>query len=207
MTTYTSQYPSTHDANHVKATESYGVYFLPYFATDPAKSLTGSSLYNAWVTAGSVTNQRFHIDIDTAQVIRRVYYENYHNSGTEYNRAAKNFTMWGSNSATAFADLVYSHDTDWTQLTIDDSQFDYHIDKDQADPKYIIVTNTTAYRYYAFKISDSWGGGYIGIRRIELQTEDGWSASAVKKFMGVEWASIKKANTVSQASIKKLMGM
>ncbi len=43
-----------------------------------------------------------------------------------------------------------------------------------ADPKYITVTNSTAYRYYAFKFADAYGSiYYMGVRRIELQTVSG----------------------------------
>lgn len=186
MTTYTSEYPPAHSSTYVKATQYYDTYFLPHFATDPAKSLTGSSLYNAWVTSSATTNQRFHIDLGSAKIIRRVYYENYHNSGLEYDRAAKDFTMQGSNDSSSFSTLTYATDTGWTGLTIDDSQFDQHVALDQADPKYIIVTNTTAYRYYAFKISNNWGGTYLGIRRIVLQTEDGYGADGqtLPRFRG-----------------------
>jgi hypothetical protein len=82
----------------------------------------------------------------------------------------KNFTLWGSNDPNAFADLVYSHDTNWTQLTCSQATFDQHIAADQADPKYIDVTNLVAYRYYAFKFVDNWGSvTTVGVRRIELQ--------------------------------------
>lgn len=185
MTTYTSEYPPAHNSTYVKATNYYATYFLPHFATNPELTITGSSLYNAWVTDGATTNQRFHIDLGSAKIIRRVYYENYHNSGIEYDRAAKNFTMQGSNDNGAFSTLTYATDTNWTGLTIDDTQFDQHVALDQADPKYIYVTNTTAYRYYAFKIADCWGGSYLGLRRIVLQTEDGYGlSSATFRFRG-----------------------
>ena len=172
MTTYTSVYPPAHTDTYVKATQYYATHFLPHFATDPNKTLTGPSPYNAWVTSSATS--RFHIDLGSAKIIRRVYYENYHNSGVEYDRAAKDFTMQGSNDSSSFSTLTYATDTGWTGLTIDDSQFDRHSALDQVDPKYILVDNATAYRYYAFKISTNWGGGYLGIRRIVLQTEDGF---------------------------------
>ncbi|GAI73245.1 unnamed protein product, partial [marine sediment metagenome] len=67
------------------------------------------------------------------------------------------------------------NDESWTELTVSQNTFDRHIEEDQADPKYITVTNETAYRYYAFKFADNYGANYMGVRRIELQTEDGWS--------------------------------
>lgn len=175
---YTSQYPPAQNGTYVKSTTDYnGVNYLPYFATDPAKSLTGTWADNCFITVtGATTNQRFHIDLGEAKYIRHIYYENGHYMGSYTTSGAKNFTFWGSNSATAFGTLTYATDTDWTQLTIDDSQFDQHAGSDASDPKYVTVTNAVLYRYYAFKIVDNWGDtNYIAIRRIVLQTEDGWS--------------------------------
>jgi len=125
----------------------------------------------SWIAASnSITNQRFHIDLGLVKVIDRIYYENLHYFGTITNAGVKNFTFWGSNSVSDFNDLVYAHDGTWTQLTTNVSQFDEHIASDQEDPKYISVTNTTAYRYYAFKFANNWGStSLMGIRRIELQ--------------------------------------
>jgi len=174
MTTYTLVYPPAHTTTYIKSTTTYDLtYFWPYFATNPALSLTGTSANNTWA-ASAATNQRFHIDLGTATIIRRVYYENFHNAGLSTTAGSKNFTMWGSNEATAFAELTYGTDTNWTQLTTAVSLFDQHSAADAADPKYFLVTNTVAYRYYAFKIADNYAGAYIGLRRIVLMTEDGY---------------------------------
>lgn len=166
----TSTYPPAHSDTYVKSTSEYGTAFKPYFATDPTLSLTGTNTDNQWVAA-SGTNQRFHIDLGSAKIIKGIYYENGHTSGSDTNDGAKNFTFWGSNSATAFTELTYGTDTDWTQITPAQSTFDVHIGSDVADPKYITVTNTTAYRYYAFKFADTISAPTYGIqvRRIELQ--------------------------------------
>lgn len=165
-----SSYPTQADAN-VKATSKTSTSYWPYFATDPSKSLTGANTNNCWMTNSAVTNQRFHIDLGAAKIINKVYYENFHDSGSAtVEVGVKAFTLWGSNNAAAFAELTYGTDTNWTQLTTSVSQLDIHVQLDQADPKYFDVTNTTAYRYYAFKFANNWGSGtYIGIRRIELQ--------------------------------------
>jgi len=178
MATYTSQYP-TQDVDHVKATTKYDPledYFWPHYTTDPAKSLTGTALPNQWVAlALTNTNQRFHIDLGSAKIIRRIYYENNHDEGLVTNRGVNNFTFWGSNTEASFLELTYGTDTGWTELTVAQNTFDEHVGLDQADPKYIVVTNSTAYQYYAFKFADVHGGSYMGVRRIELQTEDGWT--------------------------------
>ncbi len=175
MATYTSQYPPAHNDTYVKATTN-ATNNDPWYATDPTKSLTGSVTANGWSSyhiAGADTDQRFHIDLGSAKTIKRIYYENGHHSGGYTNRGAQNFTFWGSNTAGSFTELTYGTDTGWTQITPAQSTFDIHVSADEADPKYITVTNSTAYRYYAFKFADNYGDtDYIQIRRIELQTED-----------------------------------
>ncbi len=173
--TMTSQYPPSHSDTYVKATTKVNTSYWPYFATDPALSLTGAGANNAWLSAsGSYTNQRFHIDLGSAVAITKIYYENYHGTGTGTDYGVKNFTLWGSNTASAFAELTYTTDTNWTQISAGMSQttFDQHAAADSADPKYITFTNTTAYRYYAFKFADNWEAvpaNFMGFRRLELQ--------------------------------------
>ncbi len=168
--TYTSQYPPAQNSTYVKASNGGGE--PPYQATDPTKSLTGDSTGNQWLSGYyQITDARFHIDLGSAKIITRIYYENNHNSGAQTDRAVNNFTFWGSNGASSFTELTYAIDTGWTRLTTSQSNFDQHVAADQADPKYITVTNTTAYRYYALKFADAFSGGvFMGVRRIELQT-------------------------------------
>lgn len=172
--TYTSQYP-TQDIDHVKATSTFGAgQYQPYFATDPTKSLTSidGSGSVAWLTmeAGS---QRFHIDLGEAKIIKRIYFEAIVNllHSTWYGGVG-DFTFWGSNDGTAFTTLTYATDTNWTQLTTDPTIFQKHSETAQSEPQYALVTNTTAYRYYALKIANYGDSSYYGIRRIELQTKD-----------------------------------
>jgi hypothetical protein len=168
-TIYTSQYPSPQDTTTVKATTNFGAGYEPWLATDPTKLVTGGFLNNSWVSNGAQL-QRFHIDLGVGIIVKRIYYENAHGGGLYTDAGVRNFTLWGSNSPTAFAELTYAVDTDWTQLTTAVTEFDQHEALDQPDPKYIIVTNTTSYQYYAFKFADSWAGsGNMGIRRVELQ--------------------------------------
>lgn len=182
--TITSQYPPAHSDTYVKATTKQNTLYWPYFSTDPAITLVGSRESHQWASEASVvTNQRFHIDLGIAKIITRILYHNSHTSGTESNAGAKNFTLWGSNSASAFAELTYGTDTDWTQLTTDQSTLDQHIASDEVDPKYITVTNDTYYRYYAFKFADNWGNtSYMGVRRIELQSGGEDSQAATDLF-------------------------
>lgn len=168
---FSSQYPPAQSDTYVKSTTKFGTTYWAYYATDPTKSLTGGASANSWyAVSGTNTNQRFHIDLGSAKIVKRIYYENYHDSGGTTNAGVQNFTFWGSNTgAGTFDDLVYANDEGWTQLTISQSTFDEHTGSDVADPKYIKVTNTTAYRYYAFKFADAHGYATMGVRRIELQ--------------------------------------
>lgn len=169
---YISQYPPAYNSTYVKATTAWAS-GAAYNAANPATSLIGSYTNQCWLSALFVsTNQRWHIDLGSAYIINRIYYENIHNSGGETNLGAKNFTLWGSNSSDAFNDLVYNNDAGWTQLTTNISQFVQHVALNQADPQYILVTNNTPYRYYAIKCADNWGGNSLGLRRIELQVEE-----------------------------------
>lgn len=165
-----SSYPPEQSDTYVKATSEYDANFVVENSTDPAKSLTGNATGTAWAAVtGSTTNQRVHIDAGTAIVLTRLYYENYHSLGLSTDVGVKNFTLWGSNSAASFAELTYGTDTGWTQLTTSQSTLDEHSAADAADPKYITVTNSTAYRYYAIKCADNYGNATtIGLRRIEL---------------------------------------
>jgi hypothetical protein len=170
-----SRYPPAHSNTYVKATSIVNANYQPYFATNPALSLTGVASLNAWLSAsGSYTNQRFHIDLGSAKIITKIYYENYHSSGAGTDYGVKNFTLWGSNSPTAFAELAYGIDTDWTQIVgLSQSTFDQHTGSDVANPKYITVTNSIAYRYYALKFANNYEAvpaNFMGFRRIVLQT-------------------------------------
>jgi len=175
MPTYTSQYPTAQSDDYVKATTKYDTNRWPYYATDPALNKLASWSTTSWMAElTGITNQRFHIDLGSSKIIKRIYYENNHHVGGETDGGVENFTFWGSNTgAGSFDDLVYANDEGWTELTVAQNTFDQHIAADQLDPKYIIVTNSTAYRYYAFKFSDNYGDvNFLGVRHIELQTED-----------------------------------
>jgi hypothetical protein len=175
MASYTTVFPTAHDDTYVKATSKASTDYWPYYSTDPAKTVTGAASGNSWLS-NATTNQRFHIDLGAGKIIRRIYYENYHASGGDSQYGAKTFTFWGSNTAAAFADLTYATDTNWTQ--IGSGVFDQHVALDQADPKYILITNTVDYRYYAVKIAVAYADVLIAWRRIQLQTEDGFSTGS-----------------------------
>jgi PKD repeat protein len=179
-TSYTSRYPDSYSTLTVKTTSIVAGGYEGYLSVDPSNSLTGTQVDNQWVS-GSPTNQRFHIDLNaTGAIIRRVYYENSHFAGVTTESGVKTFTMWGSNTTGSFDTLTYANDTGWTLLTTEVSVFDIHVSANQADPKYFTVSNAQPYRYYAFKFVDSQGSAsYNGIRRLTLQTEDGYAPGVV----------------------------
>ena len=150
---YTAQRPVAHSDTYVKATTTFSVNFQPWFTTDVTLLLTGAFNDQQWLSESEITDQRYHIDLGTAKVIKRIYYENGHSSGSSTNSGIQNFTFWGSNTASAFAQLTYGTDTNWTQITTAQSTFDEHAGSDAPDPKFMTVTNTVAYRYYAFKFA------------------------------------------------------
>ena len=166
-----TQYPTAYSDTYVKATSENGVAWHPYYATDPSTLVTGTWDYTGWL-ASSNTNQRFHIDLGSAKIIQRIYCENQHTSGGSTTVGVKNFTFWGSNTASGtFDDLVYANDEGWTELTVSTNVMLEHSEADEADPQYITITNTTAYRYYAFKFADNHThASWMGVRHIGLQT-------------------------------------
>jgi len=176
MKRFVSVFPPAFNDTYVKATTGSD---KAHTSINPSNSLTGDSLDTQWWGSGYL--KRFSIDLGSPVIIKYIYYENFHISGNSTAAGAKNFTFWGSNSATAFAQLSYSVDTDWTQLTTDISQMVKHVEifdegageylSDISDPHFIAVTNSTAYQYYCFKIANTWGNSGTGIRRIELQKE------------------------------------
>jgi hypothetical protein len=169
LTPPATNYPLAQNGTYVKATSTLSSSYYPYYATDPTKSVVGAIAGNCWLgTLG--TGQRFHIDLGSAKIVTKIYYENHHEAGTSTTVGVKDFTFWGSNSASAFAELTYGTDTGWTQLTTDPTAWVEHAAAEQADPQYVTVTNTTAYRYYAIKIATNWGHSVTGFRRVELQT-------------------------------------
>jgi hypothetical protein len=186
---YTTQYPPAHSDTYVKATTVYSGSYSPWFATDPALSLIGSWANTEWGAAGGeATNQRLHIDLGSSKIIKRIYYENSHNGSGSVIYGVQNFTLWGSNTEASFLELTYGTDTGWTQITTSQGAFDIHKVENEPDPKFITVTNSVAYRYYAMKIADCHGGSEMMFRRIELQTEDAvdfeYTASGSLTFSG-----------------------
>jgi hypothetical protein len=200
---YSSDYPPEQTSTYVKSTSLYSTDYHPYYSTDPAKELTGVSEGNAWRSANASYNeQRFHIDLGSGKIITRIYYENGHESGAATNQGAKTFTVWGSNSGSSFADTDYHTDFGWTSIEPSQVTFDEHFASDVEDPKYIYLTNSDSFRYYAIKIEDNWGStDYMSIRRIELQEDDDesgdWTISGLEYYYDINISSIDSTSMIT----------
>lgn len=70
--------------------------------------------------------------------------------------------------ATAFANLTYADNTDWTDITANISAMTQHTEGyDGAIWRTIELTNDVAYKYYAIKCANNHGdGNNIGLRRV-----------------------------------------
>jgi hypothetical protein len=180
--TYTSHIP-TLDTSHVKASSTYNNYYPHQAASSTNILYSGDE--NGWDGGLYAPNlqQRFHIDLGEGHIIRRIYYNNYHTVGGYTARGIKYFTFWGSDSADSFNEVTYTTDTGWTQIG-ETYQLDQHVSADQADDKYLLIDNSTSYQYYALKISENYGDTVLtGVRRINLQTEDGYEPPASGQFL------------------------
>lgn len=173
--------PEIADFKFVNATSTLAGGYVITNTFNNATSLTGAANSgNIWI-ALNTGKQRVVVDFGTPVIIRNVSYVNYHSSGASTTRGAKNFTLQGSNTydLSTVIPPVYANMTDWTNLTTETDYFKQHVASDVADKQSFLVDNTEAYRYYSFMIHNNWGdASYVGMRRIELMTEDGYAPSS-----------------------------
>jgi hypothetical protein len=169
---YQAVYPAGYvDETYIKTTNRW-FEFEGFRAVDPSLPLSGGRYLNSWLTeTGHVGSQRFHVEFAAAQIVKRIRYCNSHHDGYETNVGVKDFIIQGSNTATAFANLAYGDDTDWTAIATDISALIQHTETyDGAIWNIIELTNDTAYKYYAIKCANNHGNAsYIGLRRVEFQ--------------------------------------
>jgi hypothetical protein len=163
-----SYYPPGYSTTYVKATSSLGAGYESFRPANPSNSLTGDWTNNCWLSNSATTNQAYHIDLGSAKLVNRIYYENAHHNGGTTSSGGKDYNIYGSNVDSAFADTAWASDGNWTLLQ-SGLQFVQHVSSDVSDPKFQTITNTSSYRYYRLKIANNWSGLYIGLRRIELQ--------------------------------------
>ncbi len=169
--TYESHYPSVFDGTTCKASSAYDNAWDVY---DPALSLVGGWTTNDWMNGVGEGNDypyKLNVDLGSAKIVRRLYYENLHNSGGLTSAGANAVRIYGTNSAAAFASTIV---TDTNNLTLLHSfSMVEHVASNVPDPQYELITNDVAYRYYIlFLDSGHSTDAYVGIRRLEYQVED-----------------------------------
>jgi len=168
---FTPVYPPAHSDTYVKATSRYTTSYEPWFATNPAQSLTGSSTSTEWQSS-TYAGQKLRIDFASSKVIKRIYLENSHSVGGITDYGIKDFEVYGSDTYSAFTSNTYSDVANCTLLGT--FQAAAHVGSDTTDPQYFdLSSNSTGYIYYIIRIANNWGGyGRISIRHINLQIED-----------------------------------
>lgn len=168
---YVTRYPTEFSTNTVKATSYFSANYYPWFALDPIKNLTGTITDHSWATgSGQHTNQKFNIDLGTEKIIKRILLHNACHLGTSYtNNGIYNFSVYGTNSVTAFNNTTYATITDLVLLGT--FQARQHILEDIEDSQYFYLNNNNTYRYYILRVADDFGGGADAtvIRHIEFQ--------------------------------------
>lgn len=168
---YQAVYPQAYNETYIKTTNRW--FELEGFrAVDPSLSLSGGRYLNSWLTEnGNPGSQRFHVEFASAEIIKRIEYCNSHNDGYDTDAGVKDFTIQGSNSATAFANLAYADNTDWTDITANISAMVQHTTGvDGAIWHTIDLTNSVAYKYYAIKCANNHGAANnVGLRRVEFK--------------------------------------
>lgn len=172
---YTSQYPPAFNSTYVKATTTFTINYSEWLATNPSLLLTGVGINNSWVATTNI-NQKFNVDLGSPQIIRRVEISNYHNSGATTDAGIKNIEIYGTNDAAAFANTTYATLTDLTLL--DTLLVPQHNGINEADTQAFLISNSVAYQYMVMRCADNYGNAVMGFRRIEFQTEDGFSPGA-----------------------------
>lgn len=165
---YYPRRPGGYSDTYVKATSKWGTQYEPWFGVDPSLKLLGSRGDTSWLTpSGVYTNQKFNVDLGTEEIITRFRMMNQHHAGNDTIYGIKNFTIYGTNSATAFANTTYSNTDNLTSLG--DFVLDEYTTTQQWDfQDFDLSSNTTAYRYYVLRIADGYGTTFIGFRQLEL---------------------------------------
>ena len=168
---YTGVYPPGYNSTYVKATSYYSTSYYPWYAVNPALSLTGTSSGTTWLASG-VGSFKLNVDLNTPRTILRIYLENFHNSGAATTYGTRGFSVYGTSSAVAFANTTYADTTNLTLLGTYEARA--HIGADTSDPQYFLISSPAAFRYYVIRIHSNCGSGlYTGIRHIEFQIDDG----------------------------------
>ena len=175
-------YPLTIDFNYIMSPNVGGG--SAFRIIDPTTNLSSGNVYYNNGTTDRVT---VDMGVGNETLVKKLYYENYmYEIAHPYTTYGwKDFTLWGSNSATAWASRnTYISDANmvanqWTQLPTSQSYFDIHTSGTMLDPKYLVVTNTISYRYFSVKITSNWGAAQVGFGRLSFMIP---SASSMQPY-------------------------
>ena len=124
--------------------------------------------YNSWVMNAGTGIAKFNIEARTSFILNRLFLLNY---GIDYYGPAngiKEFTLYGTNSITAFDNVDYSNLDNLTFLG-DYTALPYSI---REHGQVFKVDNSTPFLYYVLRIHSNHGGPYLGFHYIELQRYD-----------------------------------
>nr|WP_284152028.1 hypothetical protein [Desulfofustis limnaeus] len=110
------------------------------------------------------------LDLGEAVIPARIYLENGHNGGSYTDTGVKDFEVYGTNNATAFANTAYAN-TDSLSL-LGSFTAARHVGSDVSDPQYFLISTTTAYRYIVFRFANNYNSSKnINVRHIEVQID------------------------------------
>jgi PKD repeat protein len=174
-TSYTTQDPPGFSSTYEKATttsnlDDWQVWYLFNNALDYTKTSDSGVTWQS--VRYEIANQRINVDLGSAKTITRVKYENYFGSNG-VSAGARNVAIYGSNTASDFSTTTYA--TDGSLELINDFE-EWTIRNTTAGtsfPGYVIIDSPGSYRYYTFRISNTWGStNFLALRHLELQSTD-----------------------------------
>jgi len=162
----TPHYAPAFTSTYVKYTSSFSGEIE---GVDPTKVLT-----DRWYADSGITgSQKFNYDIGVASKINELKISNGHVHGAWTDDGAKTVRVYGTNSATAFANTTYADTTDLTLVSADPVTFTQHTAADVEEFETFALDDSTAYRYFVLRIVDNWGGTDLAISHVEYGGDGG----------------------------------
>ena len=200
--TVTAYYPPAYNSTYCKATAEYSGSYVAHMAFNPALSLTGSFANNQWLMNYAVTS-RLHCDLGESRVVNSLLLHNSHSSGTNTTDGCKLVELWGTDSATEFANVSGGLIVDGTLI----KRFlvAEHVATDTADPQTFTLNNDTGYRYYVLLFLTYYGGAHLGVRRATFQYDDTISYDAGIPEVPEGWdVNLKNAALCTNQSLESI---
>ncbi len=158
-----------YSSTYVKASSTYSNWY-PYKVMNPALITTsGAPNSNIWMAGNATTTQKFNIDYGEEVLITRFRLINTYSSTDSrfMDSSIKNFSLYGTNDATAFANTTYSNTDDLFLL----GDFTAAIATDYEQYQNFILDTPGTYRYYILRFHDvqvGMTGQYMNIEYLEF---------------------------------------